>query len=645
MQSQQETQGLTLRSLLIGLAGVIILCLITPYSIFYLQGTRLVCNHLPIGVIVLLILILGANTILTRLGRALSTAEIGYAFCMMLVGSAIPALGLAGYLIPLMAAPFHYATLENNWEGLFHRYLNDKIVVTDPEAIKLFFEGLGKDHSVPWKAWIGPLCWWFIFIAAFYLVMLSLASLLRKQWEENERLTFPLMQVPHSLITGGKSLFSRPAFWIGCAIPVLLHSYNSISFYIPSVPPILLSNLRLGVISYERPWCDLNNHPLHILPSVIGVSYLLASEVSMSFWFFHLFYVVELLIFSALGLGPGTTSAFSITRFVRGQEEGAFFFLVLFLCWAGRSHLKTTFKRAFRWRTDASEANEPMSSRWSVLGLVVGTAAMAFWTVGMGGSFLLSLFLLVVFYIVVITLTRLVCAGGILWVECSYCPTDVMVNLTGTSPLPGSAMTPLYIQQSVFMFSQEFILLPHLMNSVKLSGWLGMNRRHLTRAMALALAVAVPLSCYSVIQTIYTHGASYLNQGICQEQLTWTYNKLADHIVRPRRPDLFSISAMGIGIAVMWGLLLMHRRFLWWPIYPLAYVMGSTWSLGVIWFSCLIGWMIRIAVQKLAGPRGQRDLRPAFIGLIVGEFVIAGIWLLVDWLTGTTLHNVFPGEV
>jgi len=645
-QRDSSPQGLTLRSVVLGLAGVTFLCSVTPHFDLYMQGSRIVCNHLPIGVIVLLIVLLGINVILARLGRALSQAEIGYSFCMMLVASAIPSLGCATYIVTILAGPYRFATLENNWEGLFHRYLSPRIAPTDQKAIDLFHEGLGGSGTgIPWDAWIVPLIWWGMFIGAMYVTMISMASLFRKQWEERERLTFPLMQVPMSLITGGRGLFRNPAFWVGCAIPFLLHSYNSIGFYIPSVPAIEIASLRLGIVSYERPWIELNNHPLHILPSVIGVTYLLSTEVSMSFWFFHLFYTVERLIFSALGLGTGGHSSLTIRQFCRGQEQGAFAFLVLFLCWAGRKHFVDCFKRALRWRSQKQEENEPLPARWSVLGLVAGTLVMVLWSMAMGSSFLTSFAFLLVFYVVVITLSRLVCAAGILWVECSYCPTDVMVNLAGTGPLPGSAMTPLFFQQSIFMFSQEYILLPSLMNSVKLSSMLGMNKRHLTWVIVLALGLAVPLSIYSAMNTVYTHGASYLDQGICQNQVMWTFNKLSDHISRPRTPDVFSIFSMGLGASLMGALMLLHRRFLWWPIYPLAYVMGSTWSLGVLWFSCLIGWLIRSAVQKVGGTKGQRELRPAFIGLIVGEFVTAGIWMAIDWFTGSTLHNIFPGEV
>jgi hypothetical protein len=36
-----------------------------------------------------------------------------------------------------------------------------------------------------------------------------------------------------------------------------------------------------------------------------------------------------------------------------------------------------------------------------------------------------------------------------------------------------------------------------------------------------------------------------------------------------------------------------------------------------------------------------RSTRPFFLGLIAGQFVIAGLWLLIDYFTGMTDNRVF----
>ena len=46
---------------------------------------------------------------------------------------------------------------------------------------------------------------------------------------------------------------------------------------------------------------------------------------------------------------------------------------------------------------------------------------------------------------------------------------------------------------------------------------------------------------------------------------------------------------------------------------------------------------------RWGGLRGFRRFRPFFLGLVLGEFLIAALWLGIDALLGVTGHNVFPG--
>ena len=64
--------------------------------------------------------------------------------------------------------------------------------------------------------------------------------------------------------------------------------------------------------------------------------------------------------------------------------------------------------------------------------------------------------------------------------------------------------------------------------------------------------------------------------------------------------------------------------------------------MGVMWFSLLLGWLVKAALLRWGTFAAYRRLKPAFLGLIVGEYVIAFVWLLVDWAAHKAGHNVFP---
>ncbi len=60
-----------------------------------------------------------------------------------------------------------------------------------------------------------------------------------------------------------------------------------------------------------------------------------------------------------------------------------------------------------------------------------------------------------------------------------------------------------------------------------------------------------------------------------------------------------------------------------------------------VWFSIFLAWMIKAVALKYGGPKLYNTIRPFFLGMILGQFVIAGIWLIIDYFTGMTDNSVF----
>ena len=297
--SHSTYNSITVRSVLIGMAAVICQCLATPYNDFRVGGTYLAGNHLPIAVVfVMLVFVLGVNTLLKRLkpGTKLQGSELLIIWGMMLVASGIPSSGLMRYLVPLAVSPFYFATPENEWITLFHQHLPDWMVVKDPKAVFYFYEQLPDGNRIPWHAWLKPIVAWSAFVLIFYFVTICWTVLLRKQWVEHERFTFPLVQLPMEMFqpASGSALLNRffksPLMWCGFGIPVILHGLKGLHLYFPAIPspPVYFP---ISTLFTEKPLSALNWWPsvnLFIYPSVIAIVYLLTLEISFSFWFFFL---------------------------------------------------------------------------------------------------------------------------------------------------------------------------------------------------------------------------------------------------------------------------------------------------------------------------------------------------------------------
>src|SRR5438067_3610635 len=87
-----QPRGLTLRSIVIGLLCVALLCGIIPYNDYHLQNTFLYGNHFPLGAIFLYtLLILGLNVLLYRVAprHRLGTSELLTIWAMMLIGAGL----------------------------------------------------------------------------------------------------------------------------------------------------------------------------------------------------------------------------------------------------------------------------------------------------------------------------------------------------------------------------------------------------------------------------------------------------------------------------------------------------------------------------------------------------------------------------
>ena len=91
----------------------------------------------------------------------------------------------------------------------------------------------------------------------------------------------------------------------------------------------------------------------------------------------------------------------------------------------------------------------------------------------------------------------------------------------------------------------------------------------------------------------------------------------------------------------MGGLMAVQYRFLWWPFHSLGFPVSCVF--GKMWFSVFIAWLIKSTVLKYGGLTLFNRLKPFFLGLVLGEAVVAGTWALIDYITG--MQNNYLGGI
>ena len=639
---------MTLRAVIAGLVGVLVLCIVTPYLDLVQQGSSIVANHLPIGVMFLFfVFLVFINPVLRWLRRrAFSRSEIALALIMVMVASSVPSIGYATILLPLLVAPQYFATPENRWSSLFQQYIPSWFVPQGKDVVKPFYEGLAPHHSIPWQAWLVPLTVWAVYALLFWGSYFFLGCLLRKQWIEHERLTFPLAQVPLDILgpserPAGMTPFLRnKLMWLGFLLTFAFHANNSLHTYFGFFPEFKLTDIAIGKGFVAFPLNAWSSMVWNIYPSMIGIAFFLSSEIGFSLWFFYWFTALQKLAIVWSGLeGPGQVGGFSSMVFFRAQEAGAFAAVAFFFFWGARKQLADTLRASLRGETDP---REPLSPHLALVGFAVCVALLGLFSVIAGMSFWAALMTMIIFYVVAIGLTRMVSAGGTMYVECSFMPHDVVNNFLGTRRYGFRDMTVIQFPQRIFMFNQEVTWWPYMMNSFKMAHHTGLRGSQVGWAVLLALLVAIPVSCISALRLYYNVGGVELSRSVAQDGARWPFDKIASYISAPLEPNKMAIGATIFGAVFMLLTLSLNRSYLWWRLNPLAYIMGSTGTLQQIWLSVFIGWLISTLVLRYSGLRMYRRLRPFFLGLLLGEFMAAAFWMIADYFTGLKSHRIFP---
>ena len=96
---------------------------------------------------------------------------------------------------------------------------------------------------------------------------------------------------------------------------------------------------------------------------------------------------------------------------------------------------------------------------------------------------------------------------------------------------------------------------------------------------------------------------------------------------------------IAIGAALVVGFSMLRFSFAWWPLHPVLLLVWGTYPAQCLWPSFLLGWAVKVLIVRFAGGRVYTQLKPLFIGLVLGEIFAIAVVLVVGYLaylaTGT----------
>lgn len=647
--------AVTARSVIVALLLVPVLCALTQLSDTRAGATPMAGGFPPLAASLLLFALIAWNALAKRTARslALSRAETLFIYAVLFVVNGIPARGLAYFLLGNITAFRYYATPANAWDELFAHYVPSWVSPADPRVIEGLYEGARGVSIVPWAPWLAPMLTWAWLAMSMSICVLAVSALFERQWIRNERLGFPLVAVPLALTgsegagigTGaGGPTWRRSVFWIGVTVPVILHSINGLHNYIPAVPLIKLHNNILDAHFVAQPWRSMGFWRISIYPIVVGLIFLVPSEVSFSCWVFFLFSKAQRIIGRATGLNALRHGAHAGWPFPSPQGQGAYLALMGLFLWAGRSHFRHAWRTA--WGRDGETDGAALAYRTAFAGLFLGMLSIAIWSrlTGLSAAYGVGFFTLYLVYC--LALTRLVAEGGLPWPLGPLGPEHLMLSFLGSRSVPPRILTISALQyQHVREYRQ--LLMPAVMQGLKLRGVLGDRGRAWMPIFLGALLLSVAISLPLMLRLTYPEGglqaagsAEWAFKGFARE----AFNRLGSYLVQPLGTSYHALGAIAVGAVVTLALGALRFRFMWWPLHPLGYVFSGTmqqWLYAHMWFSIVLGWLFKVILVRYGGAKITQRARPLFLGLIVGDLLSGGLWALIDSIGGNRWYFIW----
>ncbi len=633
------------RSLVIGTALAFFLNLACPYSVLVLQNAGLTSDYITAGAMMIFLLLVGLFNPLLKmvyLPWALRSGEMVVIYVMMIVASAIPTWGLVTNLFHILTRPFYYATPENRWAELVQPLIPDWLAPRDPDVARYFYEGLPEGIPLPWEAWVVPMLAWGSVMLAVYLLMVATMVVFRRPWIEQERLVFPLTQLPLEMLRGADEgifpqLFRSPLMWIGFSVPFIMQMLTGLHHYFFFVPEIrtLLDPLRLFRNSVSL--------VIFINFAIIGLTYFLNLNVAFSVWFFHLLSRCQTGVFNIVGYQiKGHNEALTGSSIALShQGMGAMLVLVVAMLWTARAHLRHVLTAAFCRGVQARDADEILSYRAAVW-LWIGCALYVLvWLVATGLPILSAVVFLFGAFVIFLAIARVIAQGGVGFTSSTMLPQPFLVYTLGTDMVGWKGLASVSLSYS-WAAEMRTTVMASAANGLKLAHSAHANHRRLFLGMVLAIVVGMIGATWITLELNYRHGGINLRQfGVPSLAYGFLQDKLLNPIgwdhIQPRL--LFT----AVGAALMGFLIYMQHHYLWWPLHYIGLPVSDSWVMGWAWFSVFIGWMLKAVIFKFSGTKGYFTYKPLFVGMIAGQLMGGAVWMVVDFTLGEIGNVVFIG--
>lgn len=638
--------NITVRAVVLGLLLAVVNSIwVTQVEVRYymMDGSSLPLFITPIFILLVLVAsnaLLNATPLLKKV--SLRQEELLIAYLMTVVSNTFAGHDMLQNLFGQMTHA-HYFAVQNQWQQLFLERLPKFLFISDGDALKYWYQGnvspgVAAGYFVHWSV---PLTLWGIFFLTLFSLFACMTVIVRKAWTENEKLAFPIIQLPLMMTEPGGPFFKNRLMWLGFAIAFLIGLLNGIHELYPQVPNNPWIKLYdVGQLFTNQPWEAIRTYGMHtsLYPFAIGLAYLIPLDLAFSCWFAYLFARFYFVFGRATGLdGPSAGQGWP---FLKEISAGAWVGVAGAILWANHKYISGAFDSAFGKKPADYDPVEARRYRGAFIGLMLGTLFLFVWCHFLGITpWICALFFGIVFALS-LAITRVRAEFGtpheIVFVK----PADILVTLLGTRAIGDSSLIGM---QSMYWFNRGYRChpMPNLLEGFKMAEGKRMPFAPVLVALALA-AVASLFSTFAANYFItYSAGATAKATGYKSWVGNEAYSQLAGWMRGGQPPAQQGVWFFLGGLVIVGMLAYCRQMFLWWPLHPTGFALGISYAMNYFWFCVFVAWLAKFCITRYGGMEAHRRALPFFLGLVLGDYTIGALWSLLGLYLGTPTYKIF----
>jgi hypothetical protein len=590
-----------------------------------------------------LALLVALNRVIRRVRPVweLKPPELLIVYTMISLAITVCGHDMGQVLIQAMAHLHYYGPIEQRY-GEFADLVPSWMVVKDPRALGAFYMGQETIFSPPvHRPWLVPLAMWLLFLFSLYAVMIGLNLLFRKQWTENEKLAYPIIQMPFILATETDALFKSRLFWLGTGIASFISLMNGLHILFPVVPGIpIVQIVNLQSFFTERPWVDMGAVWVSFYPFAIGLCFFMPLDLAFSCWFFFFFWKMQRVWAAHVGAHgmPGFP-------FIEEQTAGGYYAIALIAIWITRHHFVRVGRLFLGYPVDNATPWDRIESRLAAsLVIVGGTVIFLFWYLaGMEAWVVITVFTM--YFLISISITRMRAELGPPAHDLHFIgPGKQIMRFFGAGNMVSAHPQSVVLLGFTHFFNRVYRChpMPHSLEGLRIAERLKTGYGPAVAAQAIAVFCGGVFGFFALLwmHAKYGGSAQILGPGDILGRETWEFVNI--WFVAPEKHTWGGTNAIFAGLFSALGLAALRMHLAWFPLHPVGYAVSGSYNMELLWMCVFTAWLVKLILLKYGGAKAFRPAVPFFVGLMLGDFVMGSFWQIYGILMETEVYVYWP---